>query len=156
MALYSTINLISTQNSPAFFVWHFYVYPNISLQLGHDSTTQYISKAYKTSQSFPILPGSVQFFSSCVPLGDAINLLFLHISDRTRLSAIVDSRPILNRKRLCPLSLVFSCIILTGLYAHTSEEHGQTMNMWMQQNRGVTGAHANIGMLGAPSYKGWN
>lgn len=103
--------------------------------------------------SFPILPGSVQFFSSCVPLGDAINFLFLHISDKTRLSTIVDSGPVLNRKWLCLLSLIFSCIILTGLYAPIHEEHGQTTSTQRQQNQGVTGAHANTHMLGVPSYE---
>lgn len=98
MALCNT-NLISTQSSPdllRFLKFNTNVYT--SLQLDYDKTTQYISRAYKTLQSFPILPGSVQFFSSCVPLGDAINLLFLHIPDTMLLSGPADSWPILIKK----------------------------------------------------------
>lgn len=134
MSLCSTINLISTQSSPGllgFCKFNAGVYT--SLQLGHDKTTQYISRVYRTLQSFPILPGSVQF-SSCVPLGDDINLLFFHIPDTMLLSGIADSWPILNKKTLCPLAQIFSCIIPTGLHVPTIKEHGQTIRMQMGQN----------------------
>lgn len=130
--LYNTINLISTQNSPGllgFFKFNSNVYT--LLQLG---TTQYISKTYRTLQSLTILPGSVQFFSSCVPLGDAINLLFLHSPDTVLLSGTADSWPILNKKALCPLASFFSCIIPGGLHVATNKKHGQTIRMQMRQN----------------------
>lgn len=43
------------------------------------------------------MAGSVQF-SSCVPLGDAINLLFLHIPDTMLLSGIAESWPALESR----------------------------------------------------------
>lgn len=131
MSLRNTINLISTQNSVGllgFLKFNTDVYT--SLQLGHD---KYISRVYRTLQSIPILPGSVQF-SSCVPLGDAINLLFLHIPDTMLLSATADSWPIVNKNTLCPLAPIFFCIIPVGLHVPTNKEHGQTIRMQTGQN----------------------